>query len=274
MVNEPITHLTLWRQCIVPPQGVASSWIFTRCRKSGRRRRRRRRRFSFANGWKDQNKLHRRVPAAWQQRQETRRGRGAPAEAKSGEGAARSAAQGGARTARRPAGAHSLWAGFTGSGEAAIALAAAGGLPEDLGVNKPAQARFKQRTGQDEETVTWSQLGAKEYMVFSAMPAVMAAHTHWHSEHQMLCAKTFSTLKTVFTEQRRSVLHRQKAHLIQLAPETSVWNLKMDGRRCCSEGSTHQERGDCNSTQGKSWLYYYLYCCCCLCLVPVRLLIT
>ena len=65
------------------------------------------------------------VPAAWQQQQENRRSRGAPAEAKFGEGAVHLAAQGAEWTARRPAGAHSLWAGFTGSGEPVIAFAAA-----------------------------------------------------------------------------------------------------------------------------------------------------
>ena len=52
------------------------------------------------------------------------------------------------------------------------------GLLEDLGVDKPVQVCLKQCTGQDEEKVTLSQLVAKEYMVFSAMPAVMTAFKH------------------------------------------------------------------------------------------------
>ena len=71
--------------------------------------------------------------------------------------------------------------------------------------------------------------------MFIAMPAVMAAFKHalTFGASTAVCENSFSTLKKLFTEHRRSVLHRQKAHLIQLAPETSVRNLKTNGRRCC-----------------------------------------
>ena len=103
VVFEPLTHLMLCRQCIIPPQGVASSYIFIYNGRSKMAEKAK----NYTVG----------VPAAWQQQQDNWRSRGAPAEAKFGAGAVHSAAQGGEWTARRPAGAHSLWAGFTGSGE-------------------------------------------------------------------------------------------------------------------------------------------------------------
>ncbi|CAL9701671.1 unnamed protein product [Knipowitschia caucasica] len=79
-------------------------------------------------------------------------------------------------------------------------------------------------TGQDEEKVTLSQLVAKEYMVLSAMPAVMTAFKHalTFGASTAMCENSFSTLKNVFTEHRRSMLHKRKAHLIQLAFENDL----------------------------------------------------
>lgn len=79
-------------------------------------------------------------------------------------------------------------------------------------------------TGQDEEKGTLSQLVAKEYMVFSAMPAIMTTFEHalTFAASTAMCENSFSTLKNVVTEHRRSMLHRRKAHLIQLAFENDL----------------------------------------------------
>ncbi|KAK0131577.1 hypothetical protein N1851_033753 [Merluccius polli] len=84
---------------------------------------------------------------------------------------------------------------------------------------------FKSRcTGQGEEKVTLSHLVAKESTVLSAMPVVMTAFKHaltfWAST--ATCENSFSMLKNIFTEHRRSMLHRRKAHLIQLAFENDL----------------------------------------------------
>ena len=61
-------------------------------------------------------------------------------------------------------------------------------------------------TDQDEEKVTLSQLVAKEYMVFSAMPAVMTAFKHalTFGASTAMCQNSLSTLKKVSTEHRLS----------------------------------------------------------------------
>ncbi|KAL7401257.1 hypothetical protein ABVT39_025600 [Epinephelus coioides] len=88
-----------------------------------------------------------------------------------------------------------------------------------------AQQFLKNRcTGQDEEKVTLSQLVAEESRVFSTMPAVMTVFKHalTFGASTAMCENSFSTLKNVFTEHRRSMLHKRKAHLIQLAFENDL----------------------------------------------------
>ena len=79
-------------------------------------------------------------------------------------------------------------------------------------------------TGQGEEKVALSHLVAKESRVLSAMPAVTTAckHALTFGASTATCENSFSTLKNIFTEHRRSMLRRQKAHLIQLAFENDL----------------------------------------------------
>ncbi len=123
-------------------------------------------------------------------------------------------------------------------------------------------------TGLDEEKLTLSELVAKESRVFSAMPAVMTAFKHalTFGASTAMCENSFSTLKRVFTEHRRSMLHKRKAHLIQLAFENDLSRKFKDEwkemllRRFNSSGKRRLQL----KTEGKSWLLYDLKCCYCL----------
>lgn len=87
--------------------------------------------------------------------------------------------------------------------------------------------------GLNEEKVTLSQLVAKEYMVLSATIAVMTAFKHalTFRAPTAMCQNSFSMFKNVFSEHRRSMLHRGKAHLIQLAFENDLSRKFKDERK-------------------------------------------
>ncbi|CAL8337226.1 unnamed protein product [Boreogadus saida] len=77
---------------------------------------------------------------------------------------------------------------------------------------------------QDGETLTLGQLVSKYKDVFSAMPLVLMAFKHalTFGASTALCENSFSTLKNVFSEHRRSMLHRRKENLIRLAFENDL----------------------------------------------------
>lgn len=80
-------------------------------------------------------------------------------------------------------------------------------------------------TGQDGEKLTLDKLVSNYSSVFNAMLVVMIAfkHTLTFGASTAMCENSFSTLKNVFSE--HSMLHRQKANLIQLAFERD-WSRK------------------------------------------------
>lgn len=78
-------------------------------------------------------------------------------------------------------------------------------------------------TGQDEK-ITLVKLLSNYSSVFQAMPGVLTAlkHSLTFGASTAMCENSFSTLKNVFSEHRRSMLHRRKAHLIKLAFENDL----------------------------------------------------
>lgn len=74
------------------------------------------------------------------------------------------------------------------------------------------------------ESMTISELVTKHRTVFStAMPGLCGLQTSndiWAST--AMCENSFSTLKRVFSDHRRSMLHGQKANLIRLAFENDL----------------------------------------------------
>lgn len=77
-------------------------------------------------------------------------------------------------------------------------------------------------TGQD-ENLTLVKLFTNYSGVFQAMPVVLSAlkHALTFGASTAMCENSFSTLKNVFSEHRRSMLHSRKAHLIQLENDLS-----------------------------------------------------
>ncbi|RXN04563.1 zinc finger MYM-type 1-like protein [Labeo rohita] len=78
-------------------------------------------------------------------------------------------------------------------------------------------------TDQDEK-MTLVKLLSNYSSVFQAMPVVLTAlkHALTFGASTAMCENSFSTLKNVFSEHRRSMLHRRKAHLIKLAFENDL----------------------------------------------------
>lgn len=71
------------------------------------------------------------------------------------------------------------------------------------------------------DKVTLTQLLSSHKNVFSAMPVVLSAFklALTFGASTAMCENSFSTLKNVFTEHRRSMLHSRKVNLIKLAFE-------------------------------------------------------
>uniref|UniRef100_A0A3B1J476 DUF4371 domain-containing protein n=1 Tax=Astyanax mexicanus TaxID=7994 RepID=A0A3B1J476_ASTMX len=78
--------------------------------------------------------------------------------------------------------------------------------------------------GLDGEKLTLEKLVQKFSTVLEAMPCVLTAFTHalTFGASTAMCENSFSTLKNVFSEHRRSMLHKRKAQLIQLAFERDL----------------------------------------------------
>ncbi|CAM4607110.1 unnamed protein product [Leuciscus chuanchicus] len=70
------------------------------------------------------------------------------------------------------------------------------------------------------EKMTVKQILQRHHATLEAMPTVLAAMTFGAST--AMCENSFSTLKNVFTDNRRSMLHQRKAHLVQLAFERDL----------------------------------------------------
>ncbi|KAL0146682.1 hypothetical protein M9458_058022 [Cirrhinus mrigala] len=78
-------------------------------------------------------------------------------------------------------------------------------------------------TDQDEK-MTLVKLLSNYSSVFQAMPVVLTAlkHALTFGASTAMCENSFSTLKNAFSEHRRGMLHRRKAHLIKLAFENDL----------------------------------------------------
>lgn len=74
------------------------------------------------------------------------------------------------------------------------------------------------------EPMTISELVTKHRTVFTAMPQVFAAFKQamTFGASTAMCENSFSTLKRVFSDHRRSMLHGRKANLIRLAFENDL----------------------------------------------------
>ena len=90
--------------------------------------------------------------------------------------------------------------------------------------------------GLNEEKVTLSQLVAKEYMVLSAMIAVMTAFKHalTFRAPTAMCENSFSMFKNdlASTDAACCIEGKPISSSLHLRM-TSVGNSKMKGRRCC-----------------------------------------
>lgn len=77
---------------------------------------------------------------------------------------------------------------------------------------------------QDKNKVTLAELVSEWSSVLKSMPVVMTAFKHalTFGASTAMCENSFSTLKNVFSEHRRSMLHTRKANLIQLAFENDL----------------------------------------------------
>lgn len=120
----------------------------------------------------------------------------------------------------------------------------------------------------NKEKLTLGKFVTQYSSVFSTMQVVITAFKHVLTFEASVCIamweNSFSTLKNVYTDYRRSV------HGKPIKPIWSSWHLRMTSvgnskmRRYCWWGSTRQQTENCNSTAGKSWLFRYLYWCYCL----------
>ena len=81
---------------------------------------------------------------------------------------------------------------------------------------------FFQSQGGDRMTL--SELVTKHITVFTALPQVLAAFKQamTFGASTAMCENSFSTLKRVFSDHRRSMLHGRKANLIQLVFENDL----------------------------------------------------
>ena len=77
---------------------------------------------------------------------------------------------------------------------------------------------------QDKNQVTLGLFVSENDAVLKSMPVVMTAFKHalTFGASTAMCENSFSTLKNVFSEHRRSMLHERKANLIQLAFENDL----------------------------------------------------
>ena len=76
----------------------------------------------------------------------------------------------------------------------------------------------------DNETWTISRIIQTFHSALEAMPSVMTAFKHalTFGASTAMCENSFSTLKSVLTDNRLSMLHHRKAHLVQLAFERDL----------------------------------------------------
>ncbi|KAK0144461.1 Zinc finger MYM-type protein 1 [Merluccius polli] len=76
----------------------------------------------------------------------------------------------------------------------------------------------------DDETWTISRIIKTFHSALEAMPSVMMAFKHalTFGASTAMCENSFSTLKSVLTDNRLSMLHQRKAHLVQLAFERDL----------------------------------------------------
>uniref|UniRef100_A0A8C1TJI1 TTF-type domain-containing protein n=1 Tax=Cyprinus carpio TaxID=7962 RepID=A0A8C1TJI1_CYPCA len=74
------------------------------------------------------------------------------------------------------------------------------------------------------EKLTLKQILQEHHTTLEAMPSVLAAMkcALTFGASTATCENSFSTLKNVFTDNRRSMLHQRKAHLVQLAFERDL----------------------------------------------------